>query len=84
MKNLFLSLAAIAALSGAAVASERSYDLRDSDTYHGKFSEQKKGKRLPYDSSATEAFKAIDDSAPLTAFERMMKTSEENEHGRHD
>jgi hypothetical protein len=84
MKNLLLSLAAITALSGAAVASERSYDLRDSDTYHGKFSEHAKRHQLPYNSSATEAFKAIDDSAPLTAFERMMKTSEENEHGRHD
>jgi hypothetical protein len=84
MKKLLLSLAAAASLSGAAMASDRNYELRESDTYFGKFSERYTGNQLPYGGSATEAFKAVDDSAPLTAFQRMMKISEENEHGRHN
>ncbi len=38
MKTLFVSLAALVAVSGAALASDRSFDLRDSDTYFGKYS----------------------------------------------
>ena len=37
MNKLILSLAALAALSSVALASDRSYELRDSDTYFGKF-----------------------------------------------
>ena len=83
MKNVLISLVALAALSGAAAATERNYDLRESDTYFGKFSEQLKGDRLPYANSGAEAFAAGGDSAPLTAFERMTKISEENDNGRH-
>jgi hypothetical protein len=39
MKKIALSLIALAAISGAALA-ERNYDLRDSDTYMGKFSNE--------------------------------------------
>jgi hypothetical protein len=84
MKKILLSLAVAAALSSAAMASSRNYDLRGSDTYFGKFSETHAGSQLPSGNSTTEAFKAVDDSASLTAFERMMKISEENEHGRHN
>ncbi len=83
MKKLLLPLAAVAALCSAAMASDRNYELRESDTYFGRFSEQRAGNQLPYGNSATKAFKAVDDSAPLTAYERMMQLSEENEHGRH-
>jgi hypothetical protein len=39
MKKIALSLIALAAVSTAALA-ERNYDLRDADTYMGKFSAQ--------------------------------------------
>ena len=82
MKNVLISLAALAALSSAALASDRGYDLRDSDTYFGKYSTQLKAKSYSNANSAAEAFAVVDDSAALTAFERMKKISEENEHGR--
>jgi hypothetical protein len=48
MKNVLISLAALAALSGAALASDNGYgrnsDLRDSETYFGKYSTQLKTK----------------------------------------
>jgi opacity protein-like surface antigen len=76
MKNVLISLLALAALSGAALASD-SVDLRDSDTYFGKYSAK-------HQSQATDsnAFAVANDGAALTAFERMQKISEENEHGR--
>lgn len=77
MKNVLISLAALAAVSSAAVASD-SVDLRDSDTYFGKYSTQN---NAPSNASV-EAFAVVNDGAALTAFERMMKTSEENQHGR--
>ena len=40
MKKFAISLIALAALSTASFASQRGYDLRDSDTYFGKYSEQ--------------------------------------------
>jgi hypothetical protein len=78
MKNVLISLLALAAVSGAALASDRNYDLRDSDTYFGKYSTKHK-----MESSATHsnAFAVVKSSKKLTAFERMMKISEENEHG---
>ena len=81
MKNVFISLVALAALSSAAVASSRNYDLRESDTYFGKYSEQLKGDRLPSASTTTEAFAVVKNGKKLTNFERMMKVSEENDQG---
>ena len=81
MKNVLISLAALAALSTAALASDRSYDLRDSDTYFGKYSTQLKAKSYSNANSSAEAFAVANDGAALTAFERMKKISEENEHG---
>ena len=81
MKNVLISLAALAALSGAALASDRNYDLRDSDTYFGKYSTQLQAKSYSNASSSAEALAVENDGAPLTAFERMNKISEENENG---
>lgn len=76
MKNVLISLAALAVLSTAALANDRGYDLRDSDTYFGQYSTQ--SKNTGYESNALAV---AGDSASLTAFERMQKISEENEHG---
>lgn len=80
MKNVLISLAALAALSTAALASGRSYDLRDSDTYFGKYSAQQKGDRT---STATEAFAIVKTGKKLSNFERLMKISQENDQGGH-
>ena len=79
MKTLLISLAALAAVSGAALASDR-VDLRDSDTYFGKYSTTHKAPN--HSNASVEAFAVANDGAALTAFERMMKTSEENANGR--
>ena len=79
MKNVLISLVALAALSSAALASDRSYDLRDSDTYFGKYSAQLKANRTPHARTATEAFAVVKTGKKLTNFERMMKISEEND-----
>jgi hypothetical protein len=82
MKALFISLAALAAVSSAALASNRNYDLRDSDTYFGKYSTKHNAPTSSYANSSVEAFAIPSDGTALTAYERMMKISEENEHGR--
>jgi hypothetical protein len=78
MKTLFVSLAALAAVTSAALASDRG-DLRDSDTYFGKYSTQNMAKTYATDSNALVIVKK--GKAKLTAFERMNLISEENEHG---
>jgi hypothetical protein len=45
MKKIVLSIAALVAVSGIAVA-ERSQDLRSSDTYYGEFAEPSTIKRV--------------------------------------
>jgi hypothetical protein len=80
MKTLLISLAAVAALSGAASASERNYDLRESDTYFGKFSQQLRNGHKAY--AAVDALAAAQEGRTLTNFERLMKISAENESGR--
>jgi hypothetical protein len=82
MKNVLISLASLAALSTAALASDRSYDLRDSDTYFGKYATQLKAKNYSNANSSAEAFAVANDGPALTAFERMKKISKENEQGR--
>jgi len=78
MNTLIVSLAALVAVSGAALASDRG-DLRDSDTYFGKYSAQTKAKTYATDSNALIIVKK--GKANLTAFERMNLIAEENEHG---
>jgi hypothetical protein len=79
MKKIAISLIALAAVSTVAFANEsRSYDLRDSDTYFGKYSEQVEG-----NATAVNAFAAANDVQALTSFERLNKISAENDQGRH-
>ncbi|MDP1699359.1 MAG: hypothetical protein Q8L53_00150 [Aestuariivirga sp.] len=77
MKKIAVSLFSLAALSTAAFAGEsRSYDLRDSDTYFGKYSNQ-----MNDSSTSTNAITVMDSVRPLTNFERLMLQSEENQNG---
>ncbi len=81
MKKIAISLVALAAVSTVAFAGEnRSYELRDSDTYFGKYSTQLEAKNYNGNSAA---FAVVNDSAPVTAFERMKRISEENTSNRH-
>lgn len=84
MNKIYITILALAALSSAAYANNRSYDLRDSDTCFGyKYCEN--AKKSPTWSTMTVVSPlAIDENAPgLTNFERMMKISKENGQGRH-
>lgn len=78
MKKFAVSLIALAALSTASFASQRGYDLRDSDTYFGKYSERANKRAV-----AVNAFAVANDGQALTNFERLKKISEENDRGRH-
>ena len=76
MKNVLISLAALAAISSAALASDR-HERSDSDAYFGS-----KAKSYSNAGSATEALVVVKGSKQnLTAFERMNMISEENEYG---
>jgi hypothetical protein len=77
MKKFAISLIALAALSTASFASQRGYDLRDSDTYFGKYAEVRKP------AANANAFAVAVDNQALSSFERLKKISEENDHGRH-
>lgn len=78
MKKIALTLAALAALSSAALASQRGYDLRDSDTYFGKYATANQDSQSNVD---VNAFSAPRDTSGLTAYERMLLQSQENENG---
>ena len=83
MNKLYISILALATLSGAAYADKRGYDLRDSDTCIGKYCNNVK---KPFTSSTMTVVSplAVDENdRPFTNFERMKKTSEENEWGGH-
>ena len=82
MKKVMISLAALAAFSGAALASERNYDLRESDTYFGKFSQQLQNGHKAYTSASTNTLAVAREGRALTNFERLMQISAENESGR--
>lgn len=73
MKTLFVSLAALVAVSGAALAAGGD-DLRSSDTYFGKYSTQNKAANYATDSNALTIIKG---SKKKTAFERMNELSKE-------
>jgi hypothetical protein len=86
MNKLYISIVALAALSGAAYANNRGYDIRDSDTCMGKYCHNVK---KPTTSSKPSTFTVISPLAidekdfGLSNFERMKKLSEENDQGRH-
>ena len=73
MKTLFASLAALAAVSGTALAAGGD-DLRSSDTYFGKYATRNKMEVYATDSNALTVIKG---STKKTAFERMNEISEE-------
>ena len=70
MKKIVLSLAALAALSSASVAAQRSYDLRDVQPWTKPVAAVTESKPLA----------GADDSV-LTNFERLMARAQEREHG---
>ena len=69
MKTLFVSLAALVAVSGVALAAGGD-DLRSSDTYFGKFSTKHKLESSATDSNAFAVVKSGKKKKP-TALERM-------------
>ena len=78
MKKFAISLIALAAISTASFASQRNYDLRDSDTYFGKYATQLKNA-----ATKVNALAVVKEADALTNFERLKKLSEENDQGRH-
>ena len=82
MKIITASLIACAVISTASFASQRSYDLRESPTYFGRYSEQCSsgisGTCNDY-APAINAFTVIKDEHALTNFEKLKKLSEEND-----
>ena len=78
MKKFAISLIALAAISTASFASQRGYDLRDSDTYFGKYSTQLKAK-----AASVHAIAVVKEGRPTTNFERLKKVSEENDQAGH-
>jgi hypothetical protein len=82
MKKIYVTILTLAALSSVAYANDR-VDLRDSDTYFGKYSTQLTNKAAKESMTVVSPL-AIEVNAPgLSNFERMKKISEENDHGRH-
>jgi hypothetical protein len=77
MNKLFISIVALAALSGAALATDRFHGERDTSAYVGFYS-PKDNMQSPTVTKVSPL--AIEDNArSLTAFERMNKISLENE-----
>lgn len=84
MNKIAISLIALAAISTASFAgSNRSYDLRDSDTYFGKYSTQLKNKAAKESMTVVTPLAVEEKFGGWTNFDRMKKISEENDHGRH-
>ena len=79
MKTFAISLIALAALSTASFAAgNHTNDLRESDTYFGKYAEQVQGS-----ATAVNALAVANDGQDLSNFERLKNISEENTSGRH-
>ena len=77
MKKFAISLIALAAISTASFAGEnRNYDLRDSDTYFGKYSAQLMDK-----AASVNAMTVIKKTNAVTNFDRLKWVSEENDQG---
>jgi hypothetical protein len=84
MKTIAISLLALAAIATASLASQRNYELRQSPTYFGKYSDQCFGADTCGDyAPAINALTAIKGDRALSNFERLNLISEENDHGRH-
>jgi hypothetical protein len=77
MKKFAISLIALAAISTASFAGEnRNYDLRDSDTYFGKYSAQLMDK-----DTSVSALTVVKKTNAATNFERLQWISQENDQG---
>jgi hypothetical protein len=79
MKKIIISIAALAAISSAALAAgNRSWDLRDADTYVGKYSSQ-----IDQTSNTVNTFAVEDNASPSTNFERLLQNQAKNELSNH-
>ena len=78
MKTVIVSLAALVAVSGTALAAGGD-DLRSSDTYFGKYSAKHKMESYATDSNAFAVMKGS--KKKLTAFERMNLIAGEDRGG---
>ena len=79
MKKIAISLIALAAISTVSVASQRNYDLRESDTYFGKYSMQVINK-----ASSAHALAVVKKATTSSNFDRLNWISLENDqYGRH-
>ena len=76
MKKIAISLIALAAISTASFASQRNYDLRDSDTYFGKYSTQ-----LMTKASDVHALAVVKKANTASNFDRLNWISLENDQG---
>ena len=75
MKKFAISLIALAAISTPSFASgNRNYDLRDSDTYFGKYSTQLQNKAVN-----AEALAVIKETKAASNFDRLTWISLEND-----
>ena len=83
MNKLYISIVALATLSGAAYANDRGYDVRDSDTCMGKYCHNVKKPFISSTSTKVSPLAIENNARALTAFERMNKISEENENSSH-
>ena len=83
MKKIYFTILTIAALSSAAYADKRGYDLRDSDTCIGKYCNNAKQPFTASTMSVVSPLAVGENARSLTNFERMKKISEENEWGGH-
>jgi hypothetical protein len=79
MKKFAISLIALAALSTASfAASNHTNDLRESDTYFGKYAEQVQGSN-----TMVNALAVADEGQVSSNFVRLNQLSQENTSGRH-
>ena len=77
MKKFAISLIALAAISTASFASNnRSNELRESDTYFGKYSEQLMGK-----ATSVDALAVIKSASAATNFDRLNWIAADNDQG---
>jgi hypothetical protein len=80
MKKTYITLFVLAAMSGAAYANGDS-QLRDADTYFGKYSTQLKNKANKKTLTVVSPLAIGEKGSGLTNFERMMKISKEPHQG---
>jgi hypothetical protein len=83
MNKLYISIIALATLSGSAYADNRNYDIRDSDTCMGKYCNNVKTPFAPSTATVVSPLAVDENASGFTNFERLMKISNENDQGRH-